>query len=331
MELETLALDNSCISSVTLETMPEQTALYPALQKLSLLIMTGWPTSKTSVDPLVRPHFTFKDELSLPDGVVYKGQQAVIPTLMRPAMQDKIHRTHFREGSCFQRANVSLFWPGITSDIKNKRMSCLVCAQYTGQAPKEPMLSHGIPWSLVGQDILMWEGKWHFVTTCHYSDWVEIDILPNKLTATVIEFTKALFARFGIPDRHVTDNGPQFISTEYKQFVNEFGFEQVTSSPYWSQGNGKGEAAVKIVKRMYQKNKDIHLALLDYRKTPNKDKNTLLLKGSSPGAQGVSFLSHKRFCSLKLHILVLSKPRLGHTGLKQNSTMTEIWEERHTM
>ena len=135
------------------------------------------------------------------------------------------------------------------------------------------MLSHDIPdcpWSVVSQDILMWEGKWHLVTTCHYGDWVKIDILPNTLTATVVQLTKAHFARFGIPERLITDNGPQFISTEYKQFASEYGFEHATSSPYWPQGNGKAEAAVKIVKRMYQKNKDIHLALLDYRNTPQQ-------------------------------------------------------------
>ena len=83
------------------------------------------------------------------------------------------------------------------------------------------------------------------------------------------------------------DNGSQFISTEYKY---EYGFEHVTSSQYSPQGNGKIEAAVKTVKRMYQKNKDIHMALLDYRKSHNKDRNTFLLKGYSPAAQGVSFL-----------------------------------------
>ena len=62
VELETMALDNSGISSVTLENLREQTALDPALQKVSLLIMTGWPTAKTGVDPLVRPSFTFKDD-----------------------------------------------------------------------------------------------------------------------------------------------------------------------------------------------------------------------------------------------------------------------------
>ena len=207
-------------------------------------------------------------------------------------MLEKIHKTHFGVGSCIRRAKVSLFWPGMTSDIKNKCTSCPLCAQYASQAPKEPMLSHGIPdrpWSVVSQDILMWEGKWHLVTTCHYSDWVEIDVLPNTLTATVVQLTKAHFARFGIPERLITDNGPQFISSEYKQFASEYGFEHVTSSPYWPQGNGKAEAAVKIVKRMYQKNKDIHLALFDYRNTPDRARNTRQLKCSYPDARGAYF------------------------------------------
>ena len=124
------------------------------------------------------------------------------------------------------------------------------------------------------------EGKWHLVTNCHYSDWVKMfcatqDVLHNTLPATVVQLTKAHFARFGIPERLITDNGPQLISTEYKQFASEYGFEHVTSSPYWPQRIGKAEAAVKIVKRMYQKNKDIHLALLDYRDTPQQGQEHL--------------------------------------------------------
>ena len=100
VELEALHLDNSGISKVTQQNLQEQTAMDPALQKLSLLVMTGWPTAKTGMDPLVRPYYTFKDELSVADGIVYKGQQAVIPSLMRPATLEKIHRTHFGVGSC---------------------------------------------------------------------------------------------------------------------------------------------------------------------------------------------------------------------------------------
>jgi len=112
---------------------------------------------------------------------------------------------------------------------------------------------------------------------------IAVDVLPNTLTATVEQLTKAHFAKFGIPERLITDNGPQFISTEYKQFASEYGFEHVTSSPYWPQGNCRAKAAVKIAKRMYQKNKDIHLTLFDYRK------NTRQLKGSYPDARGAYF------------------------------------------
>ena len=78
----------------------EPTAMDPVLKRLSFLMLTGLPTDKRKLDPLVRPYLNLKDELSLADGTVYKGQQAVIPKVMRLAMLDKIHKTHFGAGSC---------------------------------------------------------------------------------------------------------------------------------------------------------------------------------------------------------------------------------------
>ena len=48
----------------------------------------------------------------------------------------------------------------------------------------------------------------------------------------------------------MTDNGPQFVSTDYKQFASKYGMENVTSSLYWPQGNDKAEAVGKITKLM---------------------------------------------------------------------------------
>ena len=53
--------------------MQGQTAIDPALQKLSILVITGWPTAKAGVDPLPRLYHTFKDEFSVADGIVHKG------------------------------------------------------------------------------------------------------------------------------------------------------------------------------------------------------------------------------------------------------------------
>ena len=98
----------------------------------------------------------------------------------------------------------------------------------------------------------------------HYSDFVELDHLKNTTANSVIKVMKKNFARHGIPSECVSDNGPQFDSSEYRSFVREYGFTPIKSSPYYSQGNGKAESAVKVA------NEDPYLALLAYRNTPQQ-------------------------------------------------------------
>lgn len=85
---------------------------------------------------------------------------------------------------------------------------------------------------------------------------------------------KAVFARYGIPDVLVTDNGPQFASAEFAVFAKTWMFKHSTSSPYHPQSNGKAENAVKTVKRLFTKCKESgqseFLALLDWRNTPTE-------------------------------------------------------------
>ena len=61
------------------------------------------------------------------------------------------------------------------------------------------------------------------------------------------------------------DNGPQFKIHKYLRFAQEYGFTIVKSSPYYSQGNGKAESAVKIAKNILKKSQkeDLYLALLE--------------------------------------------------------------------
>ena len=84
---------------------------------------------------------------------------------------------------------------------------------------------------------------------------------------------RELFARYGVPEIVVTDNGPQFASSEFSAFSMDWEFKHVTSSPYYAQSNGKAENAVKICKQTMKRAKearlDIYKALLDVRNTPN--------------------------------------------------------------
>ena len=108
-----------------------------------------------------------------------------------------------------------------------------------------------------------------------YSDYWELDKLTTDTRSkTVVRHTKHQFARHGIPQKIVTDNGPQFVSHEYATFTKDWDIQHVTSSPGHSQSNGKAESVVKIANTLIQKAKmgkeDIHLTILDWRNTPNE-------------------------------------------------------------
>ena len=82
---------------------------------------------------------------------------------------------------------------------------------------------------------------------------------------------KRNFARHGIPDYCVSDNGPHF--DEFSRFARDYGFNLVKSSPYYSRGNGKAESAVKVVKKISKtsRHEDPYFALLAYRNTPQEE------------------------------------------------------------
>ena len=66
----------------------------------------------------------------------------------------------------------------------------------------------------------------------------------------------------------MSNNGPQFSSSEFKTFCEELGITHETSSPHFQSSNGEAERAIQTVKNLWRKSSDKKLALLDYRTTP---------------------------------------------------------------
>ena len=87
-------------------------------------------------------------------------------------------------------------------------------------------------------------------------------------TSEIIRALKAIFARNGIPEMALSDNGPPYDSQEYSHFAREWGFQIAPSSAMYAQSNGEAERAVQTVKNILKKEKDKEIALLVYRSTP---------------------------------------------------------------
>ena len=111
----------------------------------------------------------------------------------------------------------------------------------------------------------------------HFPDYIELKQLEDTLSETVIQSLKNQFATHGIPCILISDNGPQYSSSEFAKFSKTWGFKHQTCSPLHSQGNVKAESAVKIMKGLIKKAKkegeDPWLAVLEWRNTPTTNSN----------------------------------------------------------
>ena len=85
---------NDGITSKTLTEVKRHKLNDTDLVELTNVVSMGWPEWKSQVPPSVSTYWTFRDELTVSDGILYKGLQVVIPVAMRKKMLQKIHVAH---------------------------------------------------------------------------------------------------------------------------------------------------------------------------------------------------------------------------------------------
>ena len=168
-----------------------------------------------------------------------------------------------------------MFWDRINADIENMIKGCSPCQRNQHANVKEPLTPHDIPpkpWHTLGSDLFFWNNESYLLISDYHSKFPVIRKLRNIQSNTVIAHLKSIFEEHGIPNKIVTGNDTQFTSSGFAEFSRTYGFEHVTTSPYYSQANGFIERNVQTVKNLLQKCKesgsDPHLAMLCLRTTP---------------------------------------------------------------
>ncbi|UYV72761.1 K02A2.6-like [Cordylochernes scorpioides] len=246
--------------------------LEPTLQNVAFYSKNGWP-AKCQLSPLERSFYDVRDEIGEENGLLMRGLRVIIPSNMRKDVLNRIHAGHQGITKCRARAKDHVWWPGIGQEIQGMVKTCEKCIE-NQPLKHEPLIPNDFPerpWQKVGMDLFHYEGSEYLVVVDYFSRFIEVVRLTKLSSEAVVDHCKAIFARHGIPDIVISDNGPQFrpsTTSAFTKFASEVGFRHITSSPKHPQSNGQAEAAVKIVKNLMKKNKDPVLALMEYRATP---------------------------------------------------------------
>ena len=123
------------------------------------------------------------------------------------------HTSHIGVEACIRRARDSLYWPCMTTELKEYIAKCNVCMAHCSEQSKEPIQQHDFaarPWSKVAADLCDLNGRTLLVISDYYSNYIEVARITSITSRSIIRELKAVFARFGIPEVFVTDNGAQF-------------------------------------------------------------------------------------------------------------------------
>ena len=229
----------------------------------------GWP-DQMRLQGTLKQYFSVKDELSVTNGLLLRGNRLVIPQSLRSEMLQKSHAGHQEISKCCQRALQSVWWPAISKDIEETISRCMVCCK-TRYQHAEPLLSSDFPdypWQRVASDLFEWKKSKYLLVIDYYSRFIEIARVSTATSNDVITHMKSIFACHGVLECLTSDNGPQYTADVFKTFAKQYGFTHLTSSPRYPQGNGAAERAVRTVKSLLEKSDDPYVALMSYRSTP---------------------------------------------------------------
>ena len=76
------------------------------MQELEAIIRKGWPHNRNGVPEHLKVYCNFRDELSLQDGLIFKGECLVliVPGGVRDCIKSKVPSSHMGIQGCLESA-----------------------------------------------------------------------------------------------------------------------------------------------------------------------------------------------------------------------------------
>ena len=263
---------------VTFQQIRSATRRDPVLSKVTTYARTGWPDK---VPEVFKPYHSRQHEIGLESGCLMWGIRVIVPRSLQRRVLESLHEAHPGATRMKAVARSYLWWSGLDKDIEDQAKACLACQEQKSSpavAPLHPWIWPTAPWKRVHVDFAgPFLDKMFLVIVDAHSKWPEVIPMSSTTAPKTIAALQTLFAKYGLPEQLVSDNGPQFSSEEFAHFTKANGIKHIYSAPYHPSSNGLAERFVQTFKRAMKAGaKDgnplnVRLAqfLLCYRSTPH--------------------------------------------------------------
>jgi len=112
----------------------------PAKNQLRHNIFHGWPLQKQHLPEQLQLYWNYREELAIEDGLIFKAHRLVILASQREDYLKDVHAGHLGEEKTLLRARATVFWPGISDDIRIAVKACVICQKHKPAQQKQPLL-----------------------------------------------------------------------------------------------------------------------------------------------------------------------------------------------
>ena len=145
----------------------------PQLSLVLSYTINGWPRYAQHVTVEILEYYTVLRDLSVVNGKVIYGNGIVIPAVLRSQILDRVHNGHQGMSKHQERANMSVWRPAISYDIKNKVRSHVRFLPRESSKPKKRALDREMQETILGLEFSVFIGLLSFVCkTIDFKTWI---------------------------------------------------------------------------------------------------------------------------------------------------------------
>jgi len=218
-----------------------------------------------------------------------------VPVVPLPYIETVLHychndlySAHLGRTKTIEKVRRHAYWHGWKRDVTEYVRACAICGGGKGYRPwrsgrmqRMPVRELSGPFSLLVVDavgplpVTTRGNEYILVFADYFTRWTEAFAVAKLDTSTFVEcLMDGIVSRFGVPERLLSDQGPNFVSALAKAFYETIGVKKLTSAAYHPQTQGLVErfnATLLGMLRMFvdetQSDWDVYLprVLLAYR------------------------------------------------------------------